>query len=54
MSVNVIVQEFGKNKQVMVSIPRAVAQLLGFTKGKSAHWVLENGELKLRLEENDV
>ena len=51
MTVNVKVQEFGKHKQIMVSIPRAIAQLLGFTKGKTAEWVLEKGELKLKLEE---
>jgi hypothetical protein len=50
MTVNIKVQEFGKNKQVMVSIPRAIAQLFGFTRGKTAEWVLENGELKLRLD----
>ncbi len=51
MVVKVKVQEFGKNKQVMVSIPRAIAQLLGYKKGKTANWMLEDGFLKLRLDE---
>jgi hypothetical protein len=51
MTVNIKIQEFGKNKQIMVSIPRAIANLLGYSKGKTAEWVLENGELKLRLDE---
>lgn len=51
MTIQVKIQEFGKNKQVMVSIPRAVAQLLGYEKGRTAKWVLEKGELKLKLEE---
>jgi hypothetical protein len=51
MTIQVKIQEFGKNRQVMVSIPRAISQLLGYTKGKSATWILHKGELKLRLEE---
>ncbi|MBT3940890.1 hypothetical protein HOD83_03775 [Candidatus Woesearchaeota archaeon] len=51
MATQVKIQEFGKHKQVMVSIPRAIAQLLGYTKGKNAMWVLDNGELKLKLED---
>ena len=50
MAIQVKIQEFGKNKQIMVSIPRAIAQLLGYEKGKKARWVLDKGELRLRLD----
>jgi len=51
MTNKVKIQEFGKNKQIMVTIPRAIAQLLGFDKGRLATWSLASeDELKLKLE----
>jgi len=53
MATQVKIQEFGKNKQIMVTIPRAIAQLLGFTKGKIASWNLAGeSELNLKLDNN--
>jgi len=47
----VIIQEFGKNKQIMVTIPSKIAQLLGFSKGKIATWEQDDeGAINLKLE----
>ncbi len=34
--------------QFTVTIPRALAQALGITRGEEAEWVLKDGELVLR------
>ena len=50
MATKVIIQEFGKNTQIMVTIPRALAKLLGYDKGKQVEWILDGNNLKLKLE----
>ena len=51
MARKVKIQEIGINKQVMVTIPKAVASVMGFTKGKVAYWVSNGKDLILSLEE---
>ena len=36
----VIVQELGKNKQIMVTIPKSVASAMGLKKGDKVGWAI--------------
>lgn len=39
----VIVQEFGKSKQIMVTIPKSIASAMDLKKGDKVCWAIASG-----------
>jgi antitoxin component of MazEF toxin-antitoxin module len=40
-----------KNKQLLVTLPRAIGEAMGFRKGDTVEWVFANGALVVRKRE---